>query len=99
MNRDDILASIRSTAPDLRRRGVERLRLFGSAARESRNAHSDIDVAVRFRAGHTPSLLDLGAVSDIISRSLNGIPVDVVAEPIRDPALKDAVEQDQILAF
>lgn len=49
MNRDTVLALLRAHLPVLRERyGVQRLRLFGSFARDAARDDSDVDVLVDF---------------------------------------------------
>lgn len=46
MTRDEVMAELRSAEPALRRRGIERLFLFGSHARGEAKADSDIDIFI-----------------------------------------------------
>jgi predicted nucleotidyltransferase len=43
--------------PELRRRGVRHLDVFGSAARGEDHAQSDVDLAVEIEDGHSFSLI------------------------------------------
>ena len=74
--------------------GVKRLRVFGSVARGTDDAHSDIDLLVDLAPDR--SLLDLGNFLYEV-RALLGREVDVVTEKglrrrIRDRVLAEAVE-------
>jgi len=76
------------------RNGVKRLRVFGSVARGTDDAQSDIDVLVELAPNR--SLLDLGNFLYEV-RSLLGKEVDVVTEKglqhrIRDRVLAEAVD-------
>lgn len=76
------------------RNGVKRLRVFGSVARGSDDAQSDIDFLVDLAPDR--SLFDLGNFLYEV-RSLLGREVDVVTEKglkhrIRDRVLSEAVE-------
>ena len=46
MRREDVIARLKAAEPDIRARGVSGLYLFGSVARGSAEANSDIDVFV-----------------------------------------------------
>jgi predicted nucleotidyltransferase len=46
MTRDEVIARIRSRAPDIRALGARALFLFGSAARDELREDSDIDVFI-----------------------------------------------------
>jgi hypothetical protein len=76
------------------RNGVKRLRVFGSVARGTDDAQSDIDFLVELAPNR--SLLDLGNFLYEV-RSLLGKEVDVVTEKglqrrIRDRVLAEAVD-------
>jgi predicted nucleotidyltransferase len=76
------------------RNGVERLRVFGSVARGTDDAQSDIDFLVELAPNR--GLLDLGNFLYEV-RSLLGKEVDVVTEKglrrrIRDRVLAEAVD-------
>lgn len=84
-----------------RRRQVQRLLLFGSAARGSFDpASSDLDFLVQFPklspAQHAECYFSLQ--EDL--EQLFGRPVDLVEpEPIRNPYFRQAVEQSQELIY
>jgi Nucleotidyltransferase domain len=59
--RDRLVAELRRLEPELRRRGVRRLRLFGSVARGEADADSDVDLLAEIDRGAVasgPSLTD-----------------------------------------
>lgn len=68
--------------------GARRVRLFGSAARGTAKAASDVDFLVEMEPGRT--LLDLmrleGALEELLGR-----PVDIVTEPSLSPHIRDRV--------
>ena len=94
MNRDDVLALLREHLPVLRERfGVQHMRLFGSVARDSANASSDVDVLVRFD-GPATSRRYFGVqfyLEDLLHR-----PVDLVTEQALRERLRPYVERDAI---
>lgn len=68
--------------------GIQRIRLFGSAARNEEGPASDIDFLVLFERGR--SLLDLIGFKQEME-DLLGIKVDVVSEKGVSPYLKDQI--------
>lgn len=94
MNRSEILTRLEASESEIRARfGVERLGLFGSAARDELGAESDVDILVKF-AG--PARYDnyLGlraALEQILGRR-----VDLVTETGLKPRARDSVERDLI---
>ncbi|MBU3684139.1 MAG: nucleotidyltransferase family protein [Phycisphaerales bacterium] len=71
---DALLAAIRAELPALRRMGVLRIGVFGSRARGSARADSDVDLLVDFEDHR--DLLDLIEVKQHLE-SVLGLPVDV----------------------
>jgi predicted nucleotidyltransferase len=71
---DALLAAIRAELPALRRMGVLRIGIFGSRARGSGRADSDVDVLVEFDAHR--DLFDLIEVKQHLE-SVLGLAVDV----------------------
>lgn len=94
MNRDTVLALLRAHLPVLRERyGVQRLRLFGSFARNAARDDSDVDVLVDF--GQPPNADRFFGVQfyleDLLGRS-----VDVASETALRERLRPYVERDAI---
>lgn len=50
-NKEEVLRLLRDNARELRDYGVRRFGLFGSFARETQSADSDVDLLVEFEAG------------------------------------------------
>lgn len=95
MTRDDALALLRQHEANFRAKGVVRLRLFGSVARDEANEGSDVDVIADFSPEMVLTLWELGSVHADLS-ALFGKDVDLVREatlkgPIRARALKEAI--------
>ena len=94
MNRSEILARLRASEKEIRARfGVERLGLFGSAARDQLAADSDVDILVKFaEPARYANYLDLrAALEQILGRR-----VDLVTETGLKPRARDSVERDLI---
>jgi hypothetical protein len=94
MNRDTVLALLREHLPVLRERfGVQHLRLFGSMARDTAGADSDVDLLVEFD-GPATSKRYFGVqfyLEDLLQR-----PVDLVTEKALRERLRPYVERDAI---
>ena len=85
--------------PRLERRGIKRAGVFGSVGRDAAGTGSDIDVVVTPIEGRRLDLFDLGGIQTLLEEGFAGLEVDVVAEPIREPGLRAAVERDRVDAF
>jgi uncharacterized protein len=66
MTRDDIIAAIRRNADAIKGKGVSKLAIFGSRARDDYRPDSDIDVLVEIEPDTSFSLLNLIDVEQII---------------------------------
>jgi predicted nucleotidyltransferase len=66
---DEVIERIRRLEPQLRARGVKRLALFGSFARNTADSESDVDFLVEFFAGQK-SFDNFMAVGDLLEASL-----------------------------
>ncbi len=76
MDREAIVATIRSEEAALKRAGVKSLALVGSSARESRRQDSDVDVLIDVEDASRFSLMDRIGVMHLLGDRL-GLPVDV----------------------
>ena len=94
MSWEEILAQLRAHKPVLERRfGIVDLALFGSFARDSATAGSDIDILVRFD-GQATSKRHFGAqfyIEDLLGR-----PVDLVTDSALRRELRPYVEREVI---
>ncbi|MFZ4071074.1 MAG: nucleotidyltransferase family protein [Caulobacterales bacterium] len=93
MTRSDLLARLQALRPWLAARGVTRLRLFGSFARDAATDQSDIDLIADFER---PLGLAFFTLEQDLSARL-GRPVELVTEAslapdIRHTALRDAID-------
>jgi len=91
MERERVLQLLAQHKPQLAQRyGVLRLALFGSTARDSANAESDIDILVAFD-GPATSQRYFGVqfyLEDLLDR-----PVDLVTEKALRPELRPHIER------
>ncbi len=94
MNRAAVLSLLREHLPVLRERfGVQQLRLFGSMARDTAEADSDVDVLVGFDGPATAKRY-FGVqfyLEDLLNR-----PVDLVTDKALRERLRPYVERDAI---
>lgn len=94
MDRDATLSLLREHKPALEQRfGVRRLTLFGSVARGTARADSDVDVLVGFDNPPTPEQY-FGA--QFYLEDLLGCAVDLVTETALRPQFRPYVERDAI---
>lgn len=99
MNRAHALEVLRSLRPHLEARGIAHAGIFGSLGRDNADAASDVDIVVSPAENRRLDLVDLGGVQTLLEEGFAGIAVDVVVEPIRRPALKEAIDRDRVDAF
>lgn len=94
MNRQRVIELLSSSKPILQEKyGVTRLALFGSTARNSATADSDIDVLVAFD-GPATSKRYFGV--QFYLEDLLCCPVDLVTEKALQPELRPYIEEEQI---
>lgn len=102
MNRELVIATLRSHEPELKAAGVLSASAFGSTARGDAGVDSDVDVAVRlgeeFSSGGFDYFGRLEEPGRQLSRML-GCKVDVVEEPIRKRLFQASIDADRALAF
>ena len=94
MNREQVLALLAEHKPVLAARfGVQKLALFGSFARDTARADSDVDVLVRFEG---PATVDRYFGTQFYLEDLLHCPVDLVTEAALKPRLRPYIEKDLI---
>jgi len=95
-NLDDLLAG--GLSDYCRQRHIRRLALFGSHARGTAKADSDIDLLVEFDRGMEPGLIGLAAMESELSALTGGRKIDLrtpreLSHHFRDQVIADAVVQ------
>ena len=98
MNRDEVIAKLRTHESELRAAGIVRLSLFGSTARGEAHAHSDIDLLAAFDESQSLSLIDVLRIENQIG-DLLGQAVDLVEEGCLRPQVKENVSREAVRAF
>ena len=92
--RDEVIRLLKIHKPELERRfGVIDLALFGSTARNSTRAGSDVDILVDFR-GPATSARYFGVMFYL--EDLLGHPVDLVTNGALRPELRPHIEREAI---
>jgi len=92
--RDDILGRLAENRDKLRRLGVRRLALFGSAARGSEGEPRDLDFLVELDKKTFDAYMDVKAFLE----ELFGRPVDLVLEDALKPALREGILEEAVHA-
>jgi len=98
MNRDEIIAKLRETAPALRAERVTSLAIFGSRSRGDARQDSDLDVLVEVDPDANFSLLDLVDVQHIIQDAL-GIETQATLKDDLTHRIAERIADDLIKVF
>jgi uncharacterized protein len=98
LTREDVIAKLRRLRPELERRGVVHVSLFGSLARGEDTLASDIDIAVVLRPGSRVSGYAFEGIELFLNEQL-GRKVDLVSEPTVRPYLQAEIDRDRIRAY
>lgn len=93
-----VLQRLKATEPELRRRGIAHLSLFGSLVRGEARDDSDIDIAIEIEAGRSFSLIRMEDTRLLLEDVL-GQTVDLGEVDSFRPAVRAAFEHDQIRVF
>ena len=95
---ETVIATLRELEPELRQSGIAEMSLFGSVARGEAKAGSDIDLAVIFDPRARIDLVQMIQLEDRLAAAL-GRPVEFMTLPIKNPYLRESVEQDLRYVF
>ena len=91
------LSEIKETvAPIAKAYGVNRMYLFGSHARDTANAKSDIDIKIE--KGRIKSLLELSSFRLDLKDAL-GVSVDLLTSTMSNKALLNRIARDEVLIY
>jgi uncharacterized protein len=97
MDRNETIARLREHEAELRALGVQRLYLFGSAARDEAGANSDIDLLFDYEKGKL-SLFGLMAVKERTTEIL-GREADIVTRDSLHKTLRTRIEAAAFRVF
>jgi uncharacterized protein len=98
MNREQIIATLRVHAKELRRRGVLHAALFGSVARGEAGPKSDIDILIELDPGTPVGVFDYVAITQFLG-DLFPVRVDVANRDRLKALVRPRVERDAVYAF
>jgi predicted nucleotidyltransferase len=102
MNREVIIARLKSRQARLQAFCIISASLFGSVARGDNTEASDIGIAVRLDPTRTPRGFAYVAFLDDLEAELSAVlerRVDVIPEPARKPRIQRRIDQERSLAF
>jgi predicted nucleotidyltransferase len=94
----EVVARLREHAPELRKRGVRHLYVFGSVARGDARVDSDVDLAIDVDSTSDFSLITLGSVAADIEEWLDR-GVDLGERSMLRPFLRAEFERDAVRVF
>lgn len=98
MNKEHVIATLKSHEPELRHRGIMRVALFGSVARGDNRPDSDIDILIEVNPNAHITVFDYVGLKEYIA-SLFTEPVDVVDREGLKPHVRPAATLDALYAF
>lgn len=98
MNREQVIATLRTHAQELRRRGVLHAGLFGSIARGEASPASDIDILIELAPDAPIGLFEYVGITQYLS-DLFPNRVDVANRKRLKPLIRPNVERDTVYAF
>jgi uncharacterized protein len=98
MNRDDVIARLRSHEAELKRAGVLRLSVFGSVARGEARPDSDVDLNAQLDRTKRISLFEAVAIENRLSEIL-GVKVDLSIQGTLKPDIQERFDREAVVAF
>ncbi len=96
MNRDEVLGILRGHADELRKRGVIRLQIFGSVARDEATEKSDVDLLADFDP--ELGLIAIGGIQVDLEEML-GQTVDLSSPDWLKPRISQSALRDVVHVF
>lgn len=98
MNCQQVIATLRSHEPELRRRGVLHAALFGSVARGDAKPTSDIDILIEIEPHAPVDLFEYVSITQYLA-DLFPLRVDVANRRSLKPLVRPSAERDAVYAF
>jgi uncharacterized protein len=96
--REQLLAELRALQPELERRGVTHVVLFGSRARQDNSSSSDIDLAIDVEHDRRFSLIDLVGVGQRVE-DRTGLPANIFMRRSLDSEFLAELSRDAVPVF
>ena len=98
MNREQVIETLRSHEPELRRRGVMHAGLFGSVARGDAGPDSDIDILIEIAPDAPVGVFEYVGITHYLS-DLFPDRVDVANRSKLKPHVRPSAEREAVYAF
>lgn len=98
MDKEQVIARLKSHEPELRSRGVLHAALFGSVARGENRPGSDIDIMIEVDPAAHMTVFGYVGLKEYIA-GLFSVPVDVVDRSALKPYLRPPAEAESAYAF
>ena len=98
MNRDQVIAILRSRKDELHAAGIAHLAVFGSVVRGENGPESDVDLAVDFCNPKLLSLLQFADMQCLLSDVL-GTQVDLAERQYLKPEVRQNFEREKIVVY
>jgi len=98
MNREQVIETLRSHAPELRHRGVRHAALFGSVARGEAKPASDIDIMIELEPEAGVDLFGYVGITHYLA-DLFPVHVDVSNRSSLKAHVRPSAERDAVYAF
>lgn len=99
MNRNEVIARLRSVEPALRARGVAGLYLFGSYSRNEASPHSDIDVFVDAAGDEFYDLSNFMGAYEELREAFPDMEIGYSTRDGLSKYVRSAVEQEAVRVF
>ncbi|WP_235679308.1 nucleotidyltransferase family protein [Aquibium microcysteis] len=99
MNRDTVIARLKSLEPALRDSGIVALYLYGSHARDEARPDSDLDVIVEFAPGRQRDLGSYMTPLHILKQQLPDVAIGYGTHDNIVPAYRATIESEAIRVF
>ncbi len=98
MNRDEVIATLRAHAGELRARGVLHLALFGSVVRNEAKPTSDIDILIELKPDAPVGVFEYAGITQYLA-DLFPNRVDVANRSTLKALVRPEAERDAMYAF
>ena len=98
MDKDAVIAKLKSAEVELRAKGVAHAALFGSVARGEQGATSDIDIMIEIAPSADLGVFEYVGVANFIG-DMFPVRVDVSNRECLKPHVRPSAERDAVYAF